>query len=239
MDVRPVRRATRAAYRGPVTGQQPDSPASPGPDDGGPAGGDDPFAALGALFGGGGGMEGLLAQAQQMQSDLADTQRRLADTRVSGTSGGGLVRATVTGDRELVELTIDRAAVDPDDPETLADLVVAAVRAANEHARTVAEQAMAGAVPDLSALGAPTGDAGASGAQPGAFGGFAGLGGFGPSLPGGAAAASAPPVVPGGGEPHDGGFHDGEAGGGEPGDSVSDRPADGGSGDGGVRDRDV
>lgn len=144
----------------------------------------DPFAGLGALFGSGGlgSMQDLLAQAQQMQTDLADTQRRLADTHVSGTSGGGLVRATVTGDRDLVALSIDPSVVDPADIETLADLVVAAVRAANDHARTVGEQAMAGAVPDLSGLGLG--------------GGFPGDGDFGPSVPGGAATASLPPVVP-------------------------------------------
>lgn len=115
----------------------------------------DAFGALGGLFGPGGlgSMQDLLTQAQQMQADLADTQRQLSDTQVSGTSGGGVVRATVTGDRELVALTIDASVIDPADPETLADLVVAAVRAASEHARAIGEQAMARSMPDLSALG--------------------------------------------------------------------------------------
>ena len=162
-----------------MTSQLPPGPADPDDDEtDGPGAEADPMAGLGALFGPGGlgSMQDLLAQAQQMQTDLADTQRRLADTHVSGTAGGGLVRATVTGDRELISLTIDPSAVDPDDTETLADLVVAAVRAANEHARVVGEQAMAQSMPDLSGLGE--------------------LGGFGPSVPGGAATASIPPLVP-------------------------------------------
>ena len=190
-----ARAGSRSPYGWPVTAQPPFGPddRDSGTDDV-PAGAD-PFAALGGLFGPGGlgSMQDLLAQAQQMQSDLADTQRRLADTHVSGTSGGGLVKATVTGDRELVALTIDPSAVDPADTETLADLVVAAVRAANEHARTVGEQAMAERMPDLSGV-----DLGALG-ELGAIGGSGGAGvgaDFGPSVPGGAATASIPPLVP-------------------------------------------
>lgn len=191
-----------------MTAQPPFGPddIDPGTEDSGT--GADPFAALGGLFGPGGlgSMQDLLAQAQQMQSDLADTQRRLADTQVSGTSGGGLVKATVTGDRELVALTIDPSAVDPADTETLADLVVAAVRAANEHARTVGEQAMAAQMPDLSGVdlgglglagGLPGGLPGAppGGLRPAEPSGSAGAD-FGPSVPGGAATASIPPLVP-------------------------------------------
>jgi len=185
-----------------VTSQLPPGPADPDDEADGPLGDTDPMAGLGALFGPGGvgSMQDLLAQAQQMQTELADTQRRLADTHVSGTAGGGLVRATVTGDRELISLTIDPSAVDPDDTETLADLVVAAVRAANEHARVVGEQAMAQTMPDLSGLG-DLGGLGAGlglGAGPGAgMGSGAGSGaGFGPSVPGGAVTASIPPLVP-------------------------------------------
>ncbi len=77
-------------------------------------------------------MQQLLAAAQQMQSQLVTAQQELADAEVEGSAGGGLVKAVVNGQGELVDLTIAAAAIDPADPEesaqTLADLVLAAVR---------------------------------------------------------------------------------------------------------------
>ncbi len=78
--------------------------------------------------GGQGDMAQLLKQAQKMQQDLMAAQQRLASAQVVGSAGGGLVRATVTGAGELVGLEIDPKVVDPEDAETLADLVLAAVR---------------------------------------------------------------------------------------------------------------
>ncbi|MFI8290592.1 YbaB/EbfC family nucleoid-associated protein [Streptomyces sp. ms191] len=80
-------------------------------------------------------MQQLLQQAQKMQQDLARAQEELAATEVEGQAGGGLVTATVTGSGELRGLVIDPEAVDPEDTETLADLVVAAVKAANDNAQ--------------------------------------------------------------------------------------------------------
>ncbi|MBD0738653.1 nucleoid-associated protein, YbaB/EbfC family [Streptomyces sp. CBMA29] len=82
-------------------------------------------------------MQELLQQAQKMQQDLATAQQELAETEVEGSAGGGLVTAKVTGAGELRGLVIDPKAVDPDDTETLADLVVAAVHNANEAAQAV------------------------------------------------------------------------------------------------------
>jgi DNA-binding YbaB/EbfC family protein len=73
-------------------------------------------------------MAALLQQAQQMQQQLVAAQEELAQTEVTGTAGGNLVSATMTGSGELTALTIAPAAVDPDDLETLQDLVVAALR---------------------------------------------------------------------------------------------------------------
>ncbi|MER5735594.1 MULTISPECIES: YbaB/EbfC family nucleoid-associated protein [unclassified Streptomyces] len=80
-------------------------------------------------------MQQILQQAQKMQQDLARAQQELAATEVEGQAGGGLVKATVTGSGELRGLVIDPKAVDPEDTETLADLVVAAVQAANDNAQ--------------------------------------------------------------------------------------------------------
>ncbi len=99
--------------------------------------------------GGGFDMNALLAQAQAMQAQLSNAQAELAARTVTGTSGGDLVTVTMTGAGELTEVRIDPAAIDPDDAETLGDLVVAAVRDANNQV-----QAMAAAVmPQLPNLG--------------------------------------------------------------------------------------
>lgn len=88
------------------------------------------------MFPGGGqpDMAALLQQAQEMQQVLAQAQDELARIHVQGTAGGGVVSATVTGAGEVVALTIAPEACDPTDTETLADLVLAAIRDANRAA---------------------------------------------------------------------------------------------------------
>jgi DNA-binding YbaB/EbfC family protein len=76
-------------------------------------------------------MAEMLQQAQRMQEQLLAAQEELARTQVTGSASGGLVTATVTGAGELVALDIKPEACDPEDTETLADLVLAAVRDAN------------------------------------------------------------------------------------------------------------
>ncbi len=75
----------------------------------------------------------LMKQAQQMQEQM---QRNMASIEVEGTAGGGMVKATMSGNKELLSITIDKEAVDPDDVDMLQDLVKAAV---NEAARKVDE----------------------------------------------------------------------------------------------------
>ncbi len=87
-------------------------------------------------------MAQLLQQAQQMQQDLAAAQEELSETEVTGSAGGGLVTATMTATGELRALTIAPAAVDPDDVETLQDLVVAAVRDASRVAAELTAERM-------------------------------------------------------------------------------------------------
>ncbi len=120
--------------------------------------------ASGGAQGGGFDMSGLLAQAQAMQSQLMQAQADLEKQEVEGSAGGGLVTALVSGTGELLSLTINRSAVDPDDTETLADLIVAAVRDASENAKELAARAMGplagglgGGLPGLPGL--PGGDA--------------------------------------------------------------------------------
>ncbi len=85
-----------------------------------------------------GDMSGFLAQAQAMQQQLLAAQQELAETEVTGSAGGDLVTATVNGSGELLGLVIKPEAVDPSDTETLADLVLAAVRDANTKVQAVA-----------------------------------------------------------------------------------------------------
>jgi nucleoid-associated protein EbfC len=87
-------------------------------------------------------MQQILAQAQQMQEQLMAAQEELADAEVAGSAGGGMVSATVSGSGELKSLVIDPKVVDPDDTETLADLVVAAVRDASANAQKMAADKM-------------------------------------------------------------------------------------------------
>ncbi|MDQ1584637.1 MAG: nucleoid-associated protein EbfC [Actinomycetota bacterium] len=88
-----------------------------------------------------------------MQEQLLAAQQQLADTHVQGTAGGGLVTATITGAGEIVSLTIDPAAVDPADTESLADLVVAAIRDANAAAAALQSRTMSPLADGLDGLG--------------------------------------------------------------------------------------
>lgn len=87
---------------------------------------------------GDGDMSGLMAQAQAMQQQLMQAQEELAETKVEGSAGGDLVTATITGAGELIGLEIKPEAVDPEDTETLADLVIAAVRDATNKSQALA-----------------------------------------------------------------------------------------------------
>jgi DNA-binding YbaB/EbfC family protein len=87
-------------------------------------------------------MQQLMKQAQKMQQQLAAAQEELASAEVTGTAGGGLVSATMTGSGEITALTISPAAVDPDDVETLQDLVIAAIRDAQRGVNDLASRTM-------------------------------------------------------------------------------------------------
>ena len=85
-------------------------------------------------------MSALLAQAQQMQQQLMEAQQRLINTEVHGKAGGGLVEVTVKGSGEVVAVQIDPKVVDPDDVETLQDLIVGALADASKQVATMAQE---------------------------------------------------------------------------------------------------
>lgn len=100
-------------------------------------------------------MQQLMKQAQQMQQQMLQAQEELAQAEVTGSAGGGLVTATVNGTGELQALVIDPKVVDPDDVETLADLIVAAVRDASRGAQELAAEKMGPLSGGLGGLGLP------------------------------------------------------------------------------------
>ena len=106
----------------------------------------------GGYSGGQPNMQQLMKQAQKMQQQMEQAQAELAAAEVSGSAGGGLVSATVTGTGELTGVTIDAKVVDPDDVETLQDLIVAAVRDATRAANELAAEKM-GPLTDGGGLG--------------------------------------------------------------------------------------
>lgn len=91
-------------------------------------------------------MQQLLHEAQKMQEQLTNAQQELSETQVQGTSGGGLVTATVSGTGELVDLSIDPRSIDVNDAadtaETVADLVLAAIRDATDKVTDLQQQKM-------------------------------------------------------------------------------------------------
>lgn len=98
-------------------------------------------------------LQQLMKQAQKMQQELATAQAELAEAEVTGTAGGGLVTAVVTGSGEVKSIKIDPRAVDPDDVETLEDLVVAALHNAAEASRKLTEEKMGPVTGGLGGLG--------------------------------------------------------------------------------------
>lgn len=84
----------------------------------------------------------LMKQAQQMQAKMAQVQEDLKNETVESSAGGGMVKVVITGDLEIRSITIDPAAVDPEDVEMLQDMVAAAVNEAVRSAQELASQKM-------------------------------------------------------------------------------------------------
>ncbi|MGH3103667.1 MAG: YbaB/EbfC family nucleoid-associated protein [Gaiellaceae bacterium] len=93
----------------------------------------------------------LMQQAAQMQEQMAKAQEELANEVVDG-SAGGVVTVKVTGAGRLIEVSIAPEAIDPEDPEVLGDLIVAAVNNALDAVQARAESKMGGMMPDLGGL---------------------------------------------------------------------------------------
>src|SRR5438132_5951814 len=100
-------------------------------------------------------MNKMLKQVQQMQAEMAKAQEELAKQTVEASAGGGMVTVKATGALEITEIRIAPEAIDPDDPELLADMVLAAVNEALRSAQNLVESKLGNAMGGLQGLGLP------------------------------------------------------------------------------------
>ena len=100
------------------------------------------FGGFGGGFGGGNQMQNLMRQAQKMQEEMQKAQAELEELEVEGTSGGGLVKVTMTAKKVVTAITINPDAVDMDDITMLEDLIVAALNDGYSKADDVYEDKM-------------------------------------------------------------------------------------------------
>ena len=98
-------------------------------------------------------LQQMMQQAQKLQQQMAAAQAELAEAELTGTAGGGLVTVTMAGTGEVTAVKIDPKAVDPDDVETLEDLVTAAIHNAAQAVREFTEEKMGPLASGLGGLG--------------------------------------------------------------------------------------
>ena len=87
-----------------------------------------------------GGMGNIMQQVQKMQEKISKAQEELVNIKVEGSSGGGMVTAIANGNRELLQLKMEKEIIDPEDIDMLEDLIVAAVNQALLKANEAAEE---------------------------------------------------------------------------------------------------
>jgi DNA-binding YbaB/EbfC family protein len=87
-------------------------------------------------------MNQLMKQAQQMQAKLTTLQAELAEREIESSSGGGMVKVKVNGKQELLEISIDKECVDPNDIEMLEELVKTAINQAVKESQDMVSSAM-------------------------------------------------------------------------------------------------
>jgi len=99
-------------------------------------------------------MNAMLKQAQ-LQAQMLEAQEQAKQEVVEASAGGGMVTVKANGGGEIVEIVIDPKAIDPDDPEMLADIVMAAANEALRSAADLVESKIKSQMPDLGSLGLP------------------------------------------------------------------------------------
>ena len=96
------------------------------------------------MFGGKGGMGNLMKQAQQMQDRMQKVQEEIANTEVTGESGAGLVKVTITGSHSVRRVEIDPSLMEEDEKDMLEDLIAAAFNDASRRIEETQKEKMAG-----------------------------------------------------------------------------------------------
>lgn len=104
------------------------------------------------------GAQGMLAQLQKVQEEMARTQDALAEERLTATAGGGAITVTITGDQRIERVEIDPDLLDPEERDLLQEMLVAAFNQALEQAKELAATRMGGVtsgldLPGLDGLG--------------------------------------------------------------------------------------
>ena len=100
-------------------------------------------------------MNQMMQQVQQMQAEMQKAQEELANEVVEASAGGGMVTVKASGALEILEIKIDPKAIDPDDPQMLEDLVLAATNEALRSAQSLMESRLGGLAGGLGGLGLP------------------------------------------------------------------------------------
>jgi nucleoid-associated protein EbfC len=102
-------------------------------------------------------MQQMMRQVQKMQQDMAAAQEQLKHEEVEASAGGGMVKVKVSGDLVVKAITIAPEAIDPDDPELLQDMVLAAVNEGLRSAQELQQTKLGGVTGgmDLGSLGLP------------------------------------------------------------------------------------
>ena len=108
-------------------------------------------------------MQQMMKQVQKMQADMVAAQESLKDEVVSASAGGGMVTVEVTGEQVVKSITISPEAVDPDDVEMLADMVLAAVNEGIKASQDLAAQKLGAVTGGLAGPGGPLGGLGIPG----------------------------------------------------------------------------
>ena len=107
------------------------------------------------------GLDGILRQAQEMQSKMEKLQEELGTKTITASSGGGMVTVTATGKQEILSIAIERSIVDPNDVSMLQDLVLTAVNEALRQSKEIAAKDMGALasglnIPGLNLPGTPS-----------------------------------------------------------------------------------
>jgi len=100
-----------------------------------------------------GDLSNIVRHAKQLQQQFERAQAEIAQMKAEATAGGGMVKATVNGRGELIDLAIEREVVDPGDVEMLVDLIIAAVQEAQKRAQALAQEKLGPMADGLRGLG--------------------------------------------------------------------------------------